>query len=325
MGLEDGREPNPVKPTSTGGSSSPPKAAQKPAAAPADGHSGEEPDGSKAHAENVAWWRPARAKVAAAAAAVITTALALTVSNLATGWVTHLFVTSKPVAEPTSTVATPFLRQQSNHGLGWSVSPTVLTNSYLTVTASMQPGDLCDGATGWVFQQSPRQLRPPALGTNDIQWAVRNHGIPESGNYITVTVQGLHGHTVIIEQFGVRVISRRPPPTGTAAILSGGCGGLQPAFFDLNLDEYQPQVIPVAGTNSVGQHFKPVPLPHVVSESDPEQWRLQVVTKECDCSFVPYFTWSSDGSQGTFYITNGSGPWRVAAVTKAKLADEFPG
>ena len=63
-----------------------------------------------------------------------------------------------------------------------------------------------------------------------------------------------------------------------------------------------------------------VPLPHTVTESGPEQWRLRIKTTNCDCTFVPYFTWSSDGNAGTFDIPDGSKPWQVAAVTRAHPA-----
>jgi hypothetical protein len=133
-------------------------------------------------------------------------------------------------------------------------------------------------------------------------------------------VQARPGHTVIILSFGVKILSRAAPPAGTAANLSGGCGGLTPSFFDVNLDKPGLKAIPVTGQNMAGKKAPAVPVPHTVTESAPEQWRLRVLTTACDCTFVPYFTWSSDGNEGTFQITNGSGPWRVAAVTKARQA-----
>jgi hypothetical protein len=193
-------------------------------------------------------------------------------------------------------------------------------NDYLTVTVSMLPGQECKAAQSWVFRQSPKQLAPLPLTSDPNVWAARNGGVPQSGNYITVTVQGRNGHTVVVLSFGVRILRRAAPPSGTAATLGGGCGGLVPSFFDLNLDDPVVQATAVSGIDDAGHPVPAVPLPHVVTESSPEQWRIRILTTKCDCTFVPYFTWSSDGNQGTFEITNRSGPWRVAATTKAQPA-----
>ena len=184
----------------------------------------------------------------------------------------------------------------------------------------MQPGDVCHGATGWVFSQPPQELAALGPNSDPNSWAVRNGGIPQSGNFITLTVQGRNGHTVVILSFGVKILSRTAPPTGTRATMSGGCGGLMPSFFVANLDKPSLQARPVSGVDEAGNKVRAVPLPHTVTESGPEQWRLQILTANCDCAFIPYFTWSSDGNEGTFQIPDGSGPWRVAAATKARPA-----
>ena len=262
-------------------------------------------------------WRRTRNKVLAGIGAIITTViggviLAVVVPRLPAP--VHPQPTSPRVTHPGNEP------NAGAHGMGWSLRPTVLANDYLTVTASMQPDQPCLGATGWVFRQPPRQLAPLPWRSDPNSWALRNGGIPQSGNYLTVTVQGNHGHTVVILAFGVKVLSRSAPPTGTAANLAGGCGGLTPSFFDANLDKPDLQVKPVAGLDAAGKKVPAVPLPHTVSESSPEQWHLRFLTATCDCIFVPYFTWSSDGNVGTFQLTNGSGQWRVAATVKAQRA-----
>src|SRR6516164_3558668 len=152
-------------------------------------------------------------------------------------------------AQPTSTSVTPAVTTPANAapaangrytgppGGGWSANPVVLGNDYLTVTATMQPGDVCHGATGWVFSQPPQELAALGPNSDPNSWAVRNGGIPQSGNFITLTVQGRNGHTVVILSFGVKILSRAAPPAGTRATMSGGCGGLMPSFFVANLDK----------------------------------------------------------------------------------------
>ena len=274
------------------------------------------PSSSGDSQKSVPWWRRTRNQVLTGLGAIATAVLTGVIVNVVSARV------PAPVQpQPTSTSVTHAASvPNSVAGSGWSPTPKVLENDYLTVTASMQPDQACEGATGWVFRQPPRQLAPLPFKNDPNSWAVRNGGVPASGNYITLTVQGNHGHTVVILDFGVKVIRRTSPPTGTAANLSGGCGGLTPSFFDVNLDKPDLQVKPVSGEDAAGNKVTAVPLPHTLSESSPEQWRLRILTTNCDCEFVPYFTWSSDGNEGTFQVTNGSAPWRVAAVTEARSA-----
>jgi hypothetical protein len=93
------------------------------------------------------------------------------------------------------------------------------------------------GQAGWVFDQKPSEL--PGVMPNDDEdaWAAANGGIPASGNYVVVTLQGLNGHTVVVNDISVDVISRTPPPQGTYPYTGGQCGGLIPYRFSLDLDK----------------------------------------------------------------------------------------
>lgn len=314
MRPDEAPTPSSAKAAASGGSAS-----ERPAgtSVPESAKSARPASDSLAHGTKRVWWRTTGGKIAGVAGGIITTALALVISNLATGWLTHPHAASPASLRAGLESAAPKL---TSSGVGWSLSPVVRSNGFLAVTASMEPQDTCDGATGWVFRQLPSRLQALPLAGDPVAWAVRNHGIPQSGNYISVTVQGLNGHTVVIESFGVKIISKQQAPTGTAAILSGGCGGLEPSFFKLNLDTPDAQIVPTFGSTATGETVQPVALPHVVSESNPEQWHLQIITTRYDCTFVPYFTWSSDGQQGTFYITNGSAPWEIASITRSQPA-----
>ena len=298
-------------------SDNPHEAARHGTAEASSAHDSQGSPDSRQTAKPKRWWRQTRTRVLAGAGGVIAGVLILVIGNFLSAR-----LPSRAHAQPTSTSVTRMAAgtYAGAQGSGWPLTPIVLANDYLTVTASMQPDQGCKAERSWVFQQSPQQLAPLPLTTDPNTWAIRNGGIPQSGNYISVTVQGLNGHTVVILSFGVKILSRAAPPAGTAASLTGGCGGLTPSFFDLNLDSPIVQATPVSGIDDAGHTVPAVPLPHVVTESSPEQWQLRILTTTCDCTFVPYFTWSSDGNQGTFEITNGSGPWRVAAITKARAA-----
>lgn len=98
------------------------------------------------------------------------------------------------------------------------------------------PALVCDGGQGWVFDKSPQQLPgPPANGDLEA-WAAANCGIPASANYITVTLQGINGHNILVHEIQVRVWSRSEPPHGAYPGLTGGCGGYLPYRFSIDLD-----------------------------------------------------------------------------------------
>jgi hypothetical protein len=127
-------------------------------------------------------------------------------------------------------------------------------------------------------------------------------------------------HTVVINDFGVRVVKRAKPTGGTRATLSAGCGGLEPSLFTANLDANNPVAQPVAGRDASGKVVPPVPLPHEITDSGPEVWRLQLTTAHCQCDYIPYFDWSSEGSSGRYDVTLRNKPWRITASTGAKSA-----
>jgi hypothetical protein len=128
-------------------------------------------------------------------------------------------------------------------------------------------------------------------------------------------LQGLNGHTVIVTDIGVHVVNRRAPVSGTLPEFYTNCGGLSHSYFRANLDTGGSDVstVPIQG-GGVGRVAPPVPLPHSLSETDVEEWILEITTKHCDCSFVPYIDYTSDGVAGRLDIRLGSRPWEVSAA-----------
>ena len=207
-------------------------------------------------------------------------------------------------------------------GTGWSLTPVTSGNDYVSVTATMDPTQACKGATSWIMPEPPAQLAPlPSFTAGAVSdWAAANGGIPQSKNYITMTVFAANHHTVVINDFGVRVVNRAKPTGGTRAVLSAGCGGLEPSLFTANLDADNPLAQPVAGRDPSGKVVPPVPLPHEITASGPEVWRLQLTTSHCQCDYIPYFDWSSEGNSGRYDVTLRDKPWRITASTGAKSA-----
>lgn len=175
------------------------------------------------------------------------------------------------------------------------------------------------GQAGWVFDKEPSELPGVVPADNREAWAAANGGIPASGNYYVVTLQGLKGHTVVVNGITVDVVSRTEPPHGTYPYTGGQCGGLIPYRFSLDLDKTPVSVTALGDDGFVapGEEHRPVDLPHAISQSEPEVWHLAAVTTECDCEWTATLNWTSEGVEGHTPITNNGKPFRVAATTHA--------
>ena len=219
----------------------------------------------------------------------------------------------------TSAIAIPLVAWVATSAGHWFVGK-VIPEQHLSAAVSVpSPAHSCSGGgEDWVFDKPPSEL-PGVLPDDDKDaWAAANGGIPASGNYIVVTLQGLNGHTVVVSDISVDVFSRREPPDGTYPYTGGQCGGLIPYRFALDLDKTPVSVKAVADDGSFGgEPRRPVELPHAISGSEPEVWHLAAVTKDCDCEWTATLNWTSDGVEGHTQITNDGKPFRVAATTRA--------
>ncbi len=196
----------------------------------------------------------------------------------------------------------------------------------VAVVTIPSPGEICSGGEGWVFEKDPQQL--PGLPANrDLNaWAADNGGVPASGNFIKVTLQGQNGHNVLVHEIEVEVRSRTEPPHGTYPLLSGGCGGYLPYRFSLNLDARPVSVTAQSDEGWLGDVPGGVPrlveLPHKITGSEPEVWHLAALTETCTCEWTATLKWTSDdGKAGSTPITDNGKPFRVAAKTRATVAD----
>ena len=190
------------------------------------------------------------------------------------------------------------------------------------------PALVCEGGAGWVFDKDPQQL--PALPMNgDLDvWADANGGIPASGNYIEVHLHALNGHKVTIPAKGgieVRIESPADPLHGTYPSLTGGCGGLIPYRFSLNLDKNPVSVTAERDEGFLGEVPGGVPrlieLPQEITSEETAVWHLAAVTQTCTCEWKAKLNWiAEDGTRGTTEITDNGESFRVAAVTNATHA-----
>lgn len=181
----------------------------------------------------------------------------------------------------------------------------------------MDPEPGCvDGGAGWIVPLPINQLRPIANYSSEREtWAQSSHAVPLSGNLIKLDLQGLNGHTVIVTDFGVRVVHRAPPVSGTVPEFYAECGGVMHSYFRANLDTGGSSVstVPIRG-GGVENVAPVVPLPHSLSEADVEEWLLTITTKHCGCLYIPYIDYTSDGVVGRLDVRLGSRPWEISAA-----------
>lgn len=85
----------------------------------------------------------------------------------------------------------------------------------LYVTAELAPPfAVCEGGTGWVFQREAKALSTAPLLSKLDRWAAEGGGVPASGNYVDVQLQGAGSRTVIVTDIRIEVTRRRRPPRG---------------------------------------------------------------------------------------------------------------
>lgn len=189
------------------------------------------------------------------------------------------------------------------------------------VVTAPSPARICQGGQGWVFAKDRQQLPGlPVPGGDMDAWAKANGGIPASGNYIEVTLHALNGHKVTVPRdrgISVEVKSRTDPPSGTYPSLSGGCGGILPYRFELNLDANPVAVTAKPDEGAFPGEPRLVDLPHEIG-SDAEVWHLAAVTETCTCEWTATVHWIADnGKEGTTSLNAKDPFFQVAAVTRA--------
>jgi hypothetical protein len=172
---------------------------------------------------------------------------------------------------------------------------------------------------GWFFATSPANLPvPPLLGEKAFNdWVRSNGGIPASGYYVTVVLQGASEKTVVVDSLRVEVTRREPVPRGTSPD-QRGCGGeLDPALFEANLDTSPVKITPKAGEDNTGKPIAAKSLPRTVSNSDPDYWQIAAVTSKWEAEWIAFIDYTAGGKTGTIKIDNHGKPFRTAALARA--------
>lgn len=187
---------------------------------------------------------------------------------------------------------------------------TARSSKPVPLTATVQLGD--GGCPSWwiIHSPGPQGAVMPAPGQEPVS------AVLVSGSWIGITLQGLVGHTVIVQSMRADVIARRLPKGGTQIPASICQGSIEPSYFTFNLDHKTSFAIPVAekidSTNASIGHF-----PFVVREDEPEQFYVRASTSRQDVMWRIVLRWSSDGTQGNLIVGNGTLPLEVSSADHA--------
>jgi hypothetical protein len=163
----------------------------------------------------------------------------------------------------------------------------------------------------------PRSLlHSLAIQPDDVtaEW-IYQHGGASASNPVLI-LQGKTESAVIIKRLRVIDVERSTPPSDAVLIFPDGGGGgvMAVRYFEIKMSD-PPQVIPRRGSEDPDGHRDPaVKLPVKVSNSDPEQFVLDITGPPCFCDWRLGIDWESGQQRGTMIIDRGFGKIRSDTV-----------
>ena len=131
-------------------------------------------------------------------------------------------------------------------------------------------------------------------------------GLPASGGWLNVLVQGDGGEPVTIESVTAAVISRQPAKPG--AVLYSYCQGDSPShtYIRLDLQRSQPTAVNVPGPDPTGPAAV-VPLPIEVTGDSPAQFYIKPVSGSTTVRWRLQIHWERGSKSGTLTATVSNG------------------
>ncbi|MEO3859559.1 hypothetical protein [Acrocarpospora sp. B8E8] len=165
---------------------------------------------------------------------------------------------------------------------------------------------------------------PPPEYSSDASFGdwIAKRGSAASTSVLHLTVQGNSTTAVVINNFEVVEVKRRPAPTGV--ILKLPCGDpFQTQFARINLDKDPVAVdssLPTAQEMEFGivpaQEYAAMKFPYQVTAEKADTFALLVTTSTCDCEWSLKMNWTSDGEAGETLIRNGDKPFRTISPVR---------
>jgi hypothetical protein len=209
-----------------------------------------------------------------------------------------------------------------------SIGHTLVAGDVLSIqTRVLSPSAGCLGERGWVFNKPLAALPAPESSNrhpNLDTWARENGGIPASGYYVVLTLQPVQQRTVVVDNLTVQVVHQSAPTVGSH-IYFGQCGGLTPYAFQANLDSDPVFIKPAKGQDAAGKTITPVALPHQLTESSPEVWNVEAITRHCTCKWIIDVHWTSGNDSGTIRVDNHGQPFITSSAVGSVQATPVGG
>ncbi|MEE1768044.1 helix-turn-helix transcriptional regulator [Streptomyces sp. JV185] len=222
----------------------------------------------------------------------------------------------KPVPSGSATVSSPpsgGASASGKHGTGAGSDGQRGGGVPLSATISSYNWDEPCGQH-YVLDQKPEDVPPPPSPQDTRGWARALGGVDGGQMLIELTVQGKSGQAVVLSGLHVRTLSRKAPLAWSAYSMGEGCGsGITPQSFDIDLDDGQPTLTPVAGKQG-DVRVPPKNFPFQVSSTDVEVFDLNAHVEGHDVSWYLELGWSSGGRKGTLRIDDGGKPFRTSSI-----------
>ncbi|MFJ7198164.1 MULTISPECIES: helix-turn-helix domain-containing protein [unclassified Streptomyces] len=223
----------------------------------------------------------------------------------------------KPVPSGSATVSSPpsggASATSGKHGTGAGSDGQWSGGVPLSATISSYNWDAPCGQH-YVLDQKPEDVPPPPSPQDTRGWARALGGVDGGQMLIELTVQGKSGQAVVLSGLHVRTLSRKAPLAWSAYSMGEGCGsGITPQSFDIDLDDGQPTLTPVAGKQG-DVRVPPKNFPFQVSSTDVEVFDLNAHVEGHDVSWYLELDWSSGGRKGTLRIDDGGKPFRTSSI-----------
>ncbi|MER6105606.1 helix-turn-helix transcriptional regulator [Streptomyces sp. NPDC001832] len=166
----------------------------------------------------------------------------------------------------------------------------------------------------YVLDQKPNDVPPPPPPQDTRGWARALGGVDGGQMLLELAVQGKSDEAVVLQGLHVRTLFRKAPLQWSAYSMGEGCGsGITPQSFDIDLDDSQPAVTPVAGQQG-DERVPPKDFPFRVTSTDVEVFDLDVHVEGHDVSWYLELDWSSGGREGTLRIDDGGKPFRTSSI-----------
>ncbi|HEU5161469.1 MAG TPA: hypothetical protein VFU43_31045 [Streptosporangiaceae bacterium] len=204
-----------------------------------------------------------------------------------------------------------------------SPSPSALAVAQISPVKEFSRYTGVESGMTFMFPQPPARLRParPPLDPNSdpaavYSWAKANGGVDVEDTVLYLIVTGRSRDAVVLTDFRVNVIDRKPPMKGSLVGVVTGGGPIATRHIEVNLDGPVPRIRLGDARESAGRG-RTWSFPLRVSSSDPEVFIIWVRAASCDCRWTAELRYVVHEQQRVHRINDSGKPFRTTGVENA--------